>query len=86
MNEIMTDKNNLLYHRIKSVLEKARQNISHTVNITVVHACFPNRHTLCDQLSWSHYRQLIRISDDGTRCQKAKIRLLQQNTYPICLR
>lgn len=28
---------------------------------------FQNGHTLCDKLSWSHYRQLIRISDDTIR-------------------
>ena len=121
MNEIMTDKDNLLYQKIKDVLVEARQTISRTVNTTVVHAywqvgkyiveyeqqgnaraeygkgvidnlsklltvefgsgftatnlkmmrqfylAFPNSHTLCDQLSWSHYRQLIRISDDNAR-------------------
>ena len=121
MSKTTIDKDNLLYQRIKEVLEHARQNISHTVNTTVVHAywqvgkyiveyeqqgyaraeygkgvidnlsklltteygsgftatnlkmmrqfylAFPNSHTLCDQLSWSHYRQLIRISDDDAR-------------------
>ena len=121
MSKITIDKDNLLYQRIKEVLEHARQNISHTVNTTVVHAywqvgkyiveyeqqgnvraeygkgvidnlskllttefgsgftatnlkmmrqfylAFPNSHTLCDQLSWSHYRQLIRISDGDAR-------------------
>ena len=28
---------------------------------------FPNRHTLCDQLSWSHYRLLMRVADDKAR-------------------
>jgi hypothetical protein len=27
------------------------------------HAAFPNRHTLCDQLSWSHYRLLMKIDN-----------------------
>ena len=121
MSKTTIDKDNLLYQRIKEVLEHARQNISHTVNTTVVHAywqvgkyiveyeqqgcaraeygkgvidnlskllttefgsgftatnlkmmrqfylAFPNSHTLCDQLSWSHYRQLIRISDGDAR-------------------
>lgn len=29
--------------------------------------CFPKGHTLCDQLSWSHCRQLVRISDEKAR-------------------
>ena len=28
---------------------------------------FPNSHTLCDQLSWSHYRLLIRIQNEKAR-------------------
>ena len=28
---------------------------------------FPNRHTLCDQLSWSHYRLLMRVEDEKAR-------------------
>jgi predicted nuclease of restriction endonuclease-like (RecB) superfamily len=28
---------------------------------------FPIRHTLCDKLSWSHYRSLIRVKDDAAR-------------------
>ncbi len=28
---------------------------------------FQKRHTLCDKLSWSHYRQLMRISDETKR-------------------
>jgi len=28
---------------------------------------FPNRHTLCDQLSWSHYRLIIRIENEKAR-------------------
>ncbi len=28
---------------------------------------FPNSHTLCDQLSWSHYRLLLKIDDDKRR-------------------
>lgn len=28
---------------------------------------FPNSHTLCDQLCWSHYRSLIRIENDNAR-------------------
>ena len=29
--------------------------------------CFPKGHTLCDQLSWSYCRQLVRISDEKAR-------------------
>ena len=28
---------------------------------------FPNRHTLCDELSWSHYRLLMRVENEKTR-------------------
>jgi len=28
---------------------------------------FPNSHTLCDQLSWSHYRLLIRLENENSR-------------------
>jgi len=28
---------------------------------------FPNRHTLCDDLSWSHYRLLMRVEDEKAR-------------------
>ena len=28
---------------------------------------FPKRHTLCAELSWSHYRLLMRIQDDKAR-------------------
>ena len=28
---------------------------------------FPNSHTLCDQLTWSHYRLIIRIKDVKAR-------------------
>lgn len=28
---------------------------------------FPNRHTLCDQLSWSHYRLLMRVDNASAR-------------------
>lgn len=29
--------------------------------------CFPNRHTLCAELSWSHYRLLMRVPDEAAR-------------------
>lgn len=29
--------------------------------------CFPNRHTLCAELSWSHYRILMKIADKTAR-------------------
>ncbi len=31
------------------------------------YCCFPIRHTLCAELSWSHYRTLMRISDEKVR-------------------
>ena len=32
-----------------------------------VYLAFPNRHTLCDQLSWSHYRTLAAVEDAKAR-------------------
>ncbi len=31
------------------------------------YSCFPNRHTLCAELSWSHYRILMKIADKTAR-------------------
>ena len=31
------------------------------------YCCFPIRHTVCAELSWSHYRLLMRISDETIR-------------------
>ncbi|MBR6834810.1 MAG: DUF1016 domain-containing protein, partial [Oscillospiraceae bacterium] len=31
------------------------------------YSCFPNRHTLCAELSWSHYRILMKITDKIVR-------------------
>ncbi|WP_242837737.1 MULTISPECIES: DUF1016 N-terminal domain-containing protein [Ruminococcus] len=31
------------------------------------YSCFPNRHTLCAELSWSHYRILMKIVDKTVR-------------------
>jgi len=31
------------------------------------YSCFPNRHTLCAELSWSHYRILMKIADKTVR-------------------
>ena len=33
----------------------------------LVYQAFPNRHTLCDQLTWSHYRTLACIEKSGAR-------------------
>ena len=32
-----------------------------------VYLAFPNRHTLCDHLSWSHYRTLASVEDENAR-------------------
>jgi len=32
-----------------------------------VYLAFPNRHTLCDQLTWSHYRTLASVEDEKAR-------------------
>lgn len=31
------------------------------------YVCFPNRHMLCAELSWSHYRILMKIADKNAR-------------------
>lgn len=31
------------------------------------YCAFPIRHTLCDELSWSHYRLLMRLEDEKAR-------------------
>ena len=33
----------------------------------LVYLAFPNRHTLCDKLSWSHYRTLVRVENPDAR-------------------
>ena len=49
------------------------------------YSCFPNRHTLCAELSWSHYRILMKIADKSARdfyteeCAKSA---LQARTSP----
>ena len=48
--------------------------------------CFPKGHTLCDQLSWSHYRTLLTVENEKARqyyldeCAKShwSVRLLQR--------
>ena len=47
---------NKVYQNIRTVLVTARQK-----------ATFPIGHTLCDQLSWSHYRLLMRIDNEPRR-------------------
>ena len=36
-------------------------------NMRQFYCTFPNRYTLCSELSWSHYRVLMRIADETTR-------------------
>ncbi len=36
-------------------------------NMRQFYLMFPKRYTLCSELSWSHYRLLMRIQDDGAR-------------------
>jgi len=36
-------------------------------NMRQFYCMFPNRYTLCSDLSWSHYRLLMRISDENAR-------------------
>lgn len=36
-------------------------------NMRQFYCCFPNRYTLCSELSWSHYRLLMRVPDEKAR-------------------
>lgn len=36
-------------------------------NMRQFYLAFPIRHTLCAELSWSHYRQLLRVADEKAR-------------------
>ena len=36
-------------------------------NMTQFYLNFPNRHTLCSELSWSHYRLIMRIENEKAR-------------------
>ncbi len=41
-----------------------------TTNLKVMrqfYNAFPNSHTLCDQLTWSHYRLIIRVDNQNAR-------------------
>ena len=52
----------------------------------LVYLAFPNRHTLCDKLSWSHYRTLVKVENPDARqyyldeCVKSgwSVRILQR--------
>jgi len=52
----------------------------------LVYLAFPNRHTLCDKLSWSHYRTLVKVENPDARqyymeeCAKSgwSVRILQR--------
>ena len=68
-------------------------------NMRQFYLLFPIRHTLCAELSWSHYRVLMRIQDKETReyyaseCAKSawSVRQLRTenyditNTYMLCV-
>ena len=41
--------------------------IANLKNMRQFYRAYPNRYTLCSELSWSHYRVLMRISDDKRR-------------------
>ena len=58
-------------------------------NMRQFYCCFPNRYTLCSDLSWSHYRLLMRVSDEQARsfyaqeCAKAawSVRQLERQIH-----
>jgi len=71
------------YNNIKNILKTARNKAYKQINFIMVEAYWnigerivnqeqngedkANSHTLCDQLSWSHYRLIIRLKDDKSR-------------------
>ena len=46
--------------------------ISNLKNMRKFYKCFPIGHTLCDQLSWSHYRLLITVENAEARAYYAE--------------
>ena len=60
-------------------------------NMRQFYCTFPNRYTLCSELSWSHYRVLMRIADETTRnfyteeCAKSawSVRQLERQIYTM---
>ena len=47
----------LLVENIRQTLQEARKSMVHSVN-------FPIYHTLCDKLSWSHCRTLLKVQNN----------------------
>ena len=41
--------------------------VANLKNMRQFYRAYPNRYTLCSELSWSHYRVLMRISDEKRR-------------------
>ena len=41
--------------------------IANLKNMRQFYLAFPNRYTLCSQLSWSHYRLIMRVDDEKAR-------------------
>ena len=60
-------------------------------NMRQFYCCFPNRYTLCSDLSWSHYRLLMRVEDETVRefyteeCAKAgwSVRQLERQIHTM---
>ena len=41
--------------------------VTNLKNMRLFYLTFPKSHTLCDQLSWSHYRSLIKVENPNAR-------------------
>ena len=41
--------------------------VTNLVYMRQFYVCFPNYHTLCDKLSWSHCRTLLKVQNDNIR-------------------
>lgn len=60
-------------------------------NMRQFYCCFPNRYTLCSNLSWSHYRLLMRVGDEAARsfyteeCSKSgwSVRQLERQIHTL---
>ncbi|MDD6050313.1 MAG: DUF1016 N-terminal domain-containing protein [Clostridiales bacterium] len=53
------------------------------------YCCYPIRNTLCAELSWSHYKLLMRVPDDKARafyteeCAKSACSVAAMSTYTV---
>ena len=61
-------------NKVKRV-ENNKIKVTIEVNMRQFYRAFPIRHTLCDELSWSHYRLLMRIENEKAREFRRKCKI-----------